>query len=232
MTAADSFERHGFASLRGLLDGAQCAQLIGQLPAITGPGSRTLLAQAWCSNLARQMLGAETMAGILPAGHVAVQCTLFEKSEAVNWLVPVHQDLSVPVAQRTDAEGMRAWSQKEDGWYVQPQAAALEQLVALRVHLDDCGADDGPLYVVPGSHKQGVIPAQEASLLRAHEQPCLAKAGDVLAMRPLLLHRSSKSNGASRRRVLHFLFGPASMPQGIEWREQEGACYESCRRNN
>lgn len=191
-----------------------------------------MLAQAWCAKLARQMLGAEAMAGILPAGHVAVQCTLFEKSEAVNWLVPVHQDLSIPVALRTDAGGMRAWSQKEDGWYVQPAPAALEQLVALRVHLDECGADDGPLYVVPGSHMQGVIPAKEASLLRAHEQPCLAKAGDVLAMRPLLLHRSSKSYGAGRRRVLHFLFGPASMPQGIEWREQEGVCYESCRHNN
>jgi len=218
--------------VRGLLDAAQCALVIGQLPSISGAGSRALLAQPWCAGLAAQLLGSEVLAGILPAGHVAVQCTLFEKSESVNWLVPVHQDLSIPVRERIDAEGLRGWSLKEDGWYVQPPKAVLEQMVAVRVHLDDCGADDGPLYVVPGSHSQGVISAPDASAMRAREQACIAMAGDALAMRPLLLHRSSKSSGASRRRVLHFLFGPAFIPQGIEWREQEGVPYESCRHNN
>jgi len=232
MNAADSFQRHGFVSLHGLLDEAQCAQLIGQLPTISGAGTRALLGQPWCAGLARRLLASDALAGILPDGHIAVQCTFFEKSEAVNWLVPVHQDLSIPVRERVGAEGVRAWSRKEDGWYVQPPLALLEQLVAVRVHLDECGADDGPLFVVPGSHKQGVIHARDAAPMRVREQACLATAGDALAMRPLLLHRSSKSSGASKRRVLHFLFGPASMPQGIEWREQEGVCYESCRRNN
>ncbi|MTW12109.1 phytanoyl-CoA dioxygenase [Pseudoduganella eburnea] len=226
------FQRHGFDIVPGLLDAAQCAQLMGHLPSISGPGSRALLAQSWCAELAAQFLDSPAMAGILPAGHMAVQCTLFEKSESVNWLVPVHQDLSIPVRRRTDADGMRGWSLKEDGWYVQPPLAILEQLVAVRLHLDTCAAEDGPLYVVPGSHTQGVISAQNAAALRAGERACPARAGDVLAMKPLLLHRSSKSSGASRRRVLHFLFGPASMPQGIEWREQEGVCYESCRHNN
>jgi ectoine hydroxylase-related dioxygenase (phytanoyl-CoA dioxygenase family) len=191
-----------------------------------------LLAQAWCAGLARQILATDAVAGILPAGHIAVQCTFFEKSETVNWLVPVHQDLSIPVRERSGAAGLKGWSHKEDGWYVQPPVGLLEQLVAVRVHLDDCGADDGPLYVVPGTHRKGIIGPQAAAEMRSGELVCLARAGDALVMRPLLLHRSSKSTGASRRRVLHFLFGPASMPQGIEWREQEGACYESCRHNN
>lgn len=232
MNAADLFQRHGFVSLPGLLDEVQCAQLIGKLPTISGAGARALLAQPWCASLARRLLASNGLAGIVPTGHVAVQCTFFEKSEAVNWLVPVHQDLSIPVRERIEAEGLRGWSLKEDGWYVQPPLAVLEQLVAVRIHLDECGTDDGPLYMMPGSHAQGVINARDAASMRVHEQAFLAKAGDALAMRPLLLHRSSKSNGTSRRRVLHFLFGPASMPQGIEWREQEGVCYESCRRNN
>lgn len=232
MEAAESFRRLGFASLRGLIDRAECAQLIGQLPSVSGAGSRTLLAHAWCAELAGRLLVSDALAGILPEGHIAVQCTFFEKSGAVNWLVPVHQDLSIPVRHRTGAEALRGWSLKEDGWYVQPPTALLQQMVAVRLHLDECGADDGPLYVVPGSHEQGIIDASNASRLRAGERACLANAGDALAMRPLLLHRSSKSCGTSRRRVLHFLFGPAFMPQGIEWREQEGVSYESCRRNN
>jgi hypothetical protein len=37
-------------------------------------------------------------------------------------------------------------------------------------------------------------------------------------MRPLILHASSKSTELSQRRVLHFVFGPAKLPLGLEWR--------------
>jgi hypothetical protein len=39
----------------------------------------------------------------------------------------------------------------------------------------------------------------------------------VLVMRPLLLHASSKATSLTPRRVLHFLFGPPSLPLGLEW---------------
>lgn len=38
-----------------------------------------------------------------------------------------------------------------------------------------------------------------------------------MAMRPLLLHASSKATGTSWRRVLHFVFGPAALPHGLAW---------------
>jgi hypothetical protein len=37
--------------------------------------------------------------------------------------------------------------------------------------------------------------------------PCTADVGDVLILRPLLLHRSSPSQGAGQRRVLHVVYG-------------------------
>jgi hypothetical protein len=36
--------------------------------------------------------------------------------------------------------------------------------------------------------------------------PCAATAGDVLVLRPLLLHRSSPSRGDGQRRVLHVVY--------------------------
>ena len=39
----------------------------------------------------------------------------------------------------------------------------------------------------------------------------------MMLMRLLLLHASSKATGASRRRVLHFLFGPPRLPLGLAW---------------
>lgn len=207
--------------LRGLLDRARCAHLVDRLPSAAGPGCRTLLTQPWCTSLAAQLLHCDALAAIVPAGHVAVQCTLFEKSESINWLVPVHQDLSIPVDARCEAEGWRGWSRKDDGWYAQPPLSVLEQLVAVRVHLDDCSEEDGPLHVVPGSHRLGIVASAAVAAMRDSEQACLASAGDAFVMSPLLLHRSSKSTGTSKRRVLHFLFGPACLPEGLEWRKQE-----------
>lgn len=129
-----------------------------------------------------------------------------------NWLVPVHQDLSIPVAKCLDHPDLRGWSEKEGSVFVQPPVALLERLVALRVHLDACSEGDGPLQFIPGSHLAGRIGPEDARLKRQAGPvvSCLMEQGDVLAMRPLVLHASSKAEGSSRRRVLHFVFGPAS----------------------
>jgi len=225
--AAAEFARHGFAVIPGVADAGRCEWYAAQISADGTAGSRSLLSQAWCAELADSLASAPALRGVLPPGHVVVQCTFFEKSEYVNWLVPVHQDLSIPVRERVDDTVLCGWSRKEDGWYVQPPAGLLEQMVAVRLHLDPCGAGDGPVHVVPGSHQQGTISPQEAVAMRQNEVACLAAPGDVLVMRPLLLHRSSKATGNSRRRVLHFLFGPAELPHGLEWPKRGGWQYET-----
>jgi hypothetical protein len=150
---------------------------------------------------------------------VAVQCTLFDKSPRANWLVALHQDLSIPVGDRVPHPELTGWSRKEGVLHVQPPASLLETLVAVRVHLDDSTADGGPLRVVPGSHRDGRFTESGASARRAErgETECLVGKGGVLLMRPLLLHASSKASRPSRRRVLHFLFGPAGLPYGLRW---------------
>jgi hypothetical protein len=45
-----------------------------------------------------------------------------------------------------------------------------------------------------------------------------ASRGGALAMRPLILHASSKATSLASRRVLHFVFGPPKLPLGLEWR--------------
>lgn len=232
MSAAPDFARRGFAVIPGVASTGQCERYAAQISAHGTAGSRTLLSQAWCGELADSLVSAPALRGLIPPGHVAVQCTCFEKSESVNWLVPVHQDLSIPVRERLDHASLRGWSRKDDGWYVQPPAGVLEQMVAVRLHLDPCGATDGPVHVVPGSHLQGSISSQDAVAMRRNELACLAQVGDALVMRPLLLHRSSKATGASRRRVLHFLFGPAELPHGLEWPKRGGWQYETDRHNS
>jgi ectoine hydroxylase-related dioxygenase (phytanoyl-CoA dioxygenase family) len=156
---------------------------------------------------------------LVPAELVAVQCTYFEKSAARNWLVPWHQDLSIPVAERVDDPALRGWTEKEGSLFVQVPAEILEQMVAVRVHLEACTVHDGPLRVVSGSHRRGRLTPEAAVEIRAQgeEVVCPTERGDALVLRPLLLHASAKATGTSRRRVLHFLFGPRTLPHGLRW---------------
>jgi Phytanoyl-CoA dioxygenase (PhyH) len=113
---------------------------------------------------------------------------VFNKSGAANWFVPWHQDRA------------------EDGQ--DRPVAALERTVALRIHLDDCDENCGPLEVVPGSHVHGRLEAGAISDHVAAASPllCLAVRGDILAMRPLLIHRSQRAKVPAARRVIHVEF--------------------------
>lgn len=226
--ASADFAADGCQFVAGLLDPAACAALAPRLVELEpgSAGTRCLLSEAWCRQLARQLAAHPVVAAVLPPDAVALQCTLFEKSVERNWLVPMHQDLSVPVAERVDHAQLRGWSTKEGRLQVQPPAALLQRLVALRLQVDDCGADDGPLRVLPGTHLAGRLDEVAASSLRRApphgERACTARSGQGWLMRPLLLHASSRARGCSRRRVLHFVWGPADPPLGLRWPQPAG----------
>jgi len=216
---AIALEIDGFAMLPALLEGVEVERIAAALARRPATGARELLAEPWCAGLARQLQSDARLGGAIPATHVPVQCTAFEKSVDYNWLVAVHQDLAIPVAGRVDDAALRGWSNKGGTWFVQPPVGVLQQLVALRLHVDDCGPDDGPLRVVPGSHGDGLLD-DAAAIARRDARgtvACPVPRGAAMLMRPLLLHASSKATGASRRRVLHFLFGPPHLPHGLAW---------------
>ncbi|MDG3007970.1 phytanoyl-CoA dioxygenase family protein [Paludisphaera mucosa] len=213
-------EAQGFEIVERVLGTDACETLAASAVAAgrSSAGTRNLLAEPWCRSLAEALRPA--LARLIPASFAGVQCTYFEKSRKGNWLVPMHQDLSIAVSERVEHPDLRGWSEKEGGLFVQPPDSLLAELLAVRVHLDPCGLDDGPLRVVPGSHRLGRIDAESLPAVRraTPEVACVVDRGGVLVMRPLLLHASSKATGTGRRRVLHFLFGPAEPPCGLRWR--------------
>ncbi|HEY1212741.1 MAG TPA: hypothetical protein VGE93_03820, partial [Bryobacteraceae bacterium] len=81
--------------------------------ALQGVGSRRLLETRWCQALARRLAGEPRLSVVMPVAGRAVQCTLFEKRLDQNWLVALHQDLSIPVAERIDNDRCTGWSVKE-----------------------------------------------------------------------------------------------------------------------
>ncbi len=201
----NEFEETGAHRIRNLLSHSElrALQRLNRTPP-SRAGNRALLLQPWCKALAARLMS--RLMSRLPqlSQLAAVQCTLFEKSASRNWRVPPHQDLSLPVAMnsvtaRTTSDGLRI---------ARADAETLAASVAIRVHLDGCGANDGPLRMVLGTHRNGVLTQVKISetIHRQRVDLQIASSGDAWLMSPLLIHASSKATGNSRRRVLHFLF--------------------------
>ncbi|OWK35871.1 hypothetical protein FRUB_08434 [Fimbriiglobus ruber] len=195
--------------------------LLAELTRVQG-GVRDVLARVPAVREWAASSGARRWAeAILGPDCVAVNALLFDKADGRNWKVPYHQDVTVRFRRRIDLPGFGPWWEKAGVPHVWPPAAVVERVVALRVHLDDCGPENGPLRVLPGSHRTGVLSdeAIDAWKSRVPEVACHARAGDVLVMRPLLLHASSAAALPDRRRVIHVEYAALDLPGGLEWYE-------------
>jgi len=168
-------------------------------------GARHVLGCAPIAAVARDARLLAIASRWLHAPALPFKATLFDKNPQANWLVAWHQDTALPLAERSVRSGWGPWSNKAGILYAHAPASALECVIALRVHLDDSTADNGPLRVLPGTHRLGVLTDAQ---VHEHAQAvapveCCAPAGDVIAMRPLIIHASSKCANAQPRRVLH-----------------------------
>jgi ectoine hydroxylase-related dioxygenase (phytanoyl-CoA dioxygenase family) len=101
---------------------------------------------------------------------------------------------------------------KDGVHYAHAPACALDQILALRLHLDDSTAQSGPLRVLPGTHTLGVLTDEAIHRLSLEISPvdCLVPAAGILAMRPLIVHASSKSQSPLPRRVLHIEYASST----------------------
>jgi ectoine hydroxylase-related dioxygenase (phytanoyl-CoA dioxygenase family) len=152
---------------------------------------------------------------------IPVRGLFFDKTPEANWPVLWHQDLTIAVAERHDVQGWGPWSVKAGIVHVEAPGALLATMLTIRLHLDDCGADNGPLRVLPGSHRLGRLDRKRIEDLRREipEVTCNAPAGAAVLMRPLILHASSPASAPSHRRVIHLEYARAdALPCPLSWR--------------
>lgn len=148
-----------------------------------------------------------------------VRVVRFDKTAEANWMVPWHQDRTIAIQERQEAQGFGPWSVKAGVHHVEPPVELLERMLTLRLFVDACGEDQGPVEIALGSHRQGRVAAGEVAAVAA-ARPVLVATGDVadvLAMHPLALHRSAKSRSAARRRVLHVDYAADALPEPLRW---------------
>jgi hypothetical protein len=221
MTLADQIEQHGFAIVPDVLPTAEVNKLVGVLGEVPGAGRRGLLGLPGVAQLAHSARFLDLVRSCIPSEPRPVRAIYFDKSPDTNWLVAWHQDLTLAVRGRFDVPGFTAWSVKDGVDHVQAPVELLEQMVTVRLHLDDSDESNGTLRVLPGTHRLGRFAAERIQELRQEcsEVVCRAAAGDALVMRPLLLHASSRSQSNRHRRVLHIEYAGFELPKPLEWYE-------------
>lgn len=115
---------------------------------------------------------------VLGAHAVAVRGLLFDKTPEANWKVPWHQDRTIAVKTRVNAPDFGPWSTKAGVLHVQSSVFVLENMLAVRIHLDDCGESNGPVRVIPGSHLRGRLSTgQVVQISTAPAVSCAVAAG-------------------------------------------------------
>jgi hypothetical protein len=161
----------------------------------------------------------DALAVVLGPRFGLVRILFFDKPPQQTWALPWHKDLTIAVRNnRLPSASFAKPTRKAGVPHVEAPLGVLESMVTARLHLDDVTDENGPLKVIPGSHRTG----KELTLDLAPPRVLHARRGDVLLMRPLVAHCSGKSHPdtARHRRVLHLEFAASvDLPDGYAWHD-------------
>lgn len=224
MTPKLTFEEHGVEIRRGVLSEGDIQFVISDISLesdkLRHGGIRNL--EKKFASIARlasdlSLLG---MAKVLLGGTPRlVRALFFDKTPDRNWFVTWHQDKTVTLNKRADIDGWGPWSLKDGVCHVQPPCSVLDQMIAVRLHVDPCDEESGCLKIIPGTHRLGILRQEAIDEIVATSRAvaCVVSAGDAVLMRPHVLHSSSKLVRQLHRRVVHLEYSDFELPQGICW---------------
>jgi ectoine hydroxylase-related dioxygenase (phytanoyl-CoA dioxygenase family) len=225
----EAFFELGYAIAPRILDEAQITELqkatefdnAGSTHARDGRpyANRAALSIQAIADLSRSEQVLAVVSQVLPDKPFAVRAILFDKVVGANWKIPWHQDITIPVKERHEVDGYGPWSIKEGSPHTQAPTRVLQNMVAIRLHLDDCLAENGPLRVVPRSHLTGRMRKADIPLLEPtrNSKDLICKRGDAILMSPLTVHASSPATSPSHRRVIHIEYACCDLDNPLEW---------------
>lgn len=229
----NQLEDDGFAVLPEVWDSGQVEAMLGGLTAVLQPdqeatsirsregtvyAARNLLT-LWpgCATVWLQTPLPEILAVALGSRFGLVRVLYFDKPPDRTWTLPWHKDLTIAVRDnQLPSAQFRKPTTKVGVPHVEAPTALLENMLTVRIHLDPMTEENGPLKVLPGSHRTG----KKLHLDQGRPHTLQVERGDVLLVRPLVAHCSAASHPGTRlhRRVLHLEFaGSPELPDGYAW---------------
>jgi hypothetical protein len=141
-------DREGYGIVESVFAENELTDVLETMKSLTIPrspaGIRHVMSQPAVSEIAHSGRMLALARSVVGKGAFPFRATLFDKSPNSNWLVAWHQDTALPLRKKQEAAGWGPWPVKDGVIYGHAPARALEQVVALRVHLDNSNKDNGP----------------------------------------------------------------------------------------
>ncbi len=115
------------------------------------------------------------------------------------------------------------WHQDNPYWAF--DCAHLDRLTSVQIYLDEATVENGCLWVIPGSHRDGSVPGHQdrgvmgrlyTDLERFEGEapvPLTAPGGSIVFFHGDLIHGSQTNRSAECRRALVFTYQPAGLPR-------------------
>ena len=144
-----------------------------------------------------------------------ISSTYYNKPPASKWALDFHQDTRINLTQKIAGDNVLLWTKQKEFYRGQPSAAVLEQIFAIRLHLDSADAENGALQIIPNSHQLGYLSAHS---IQKGAITINAEPGDALLLRPLLLHASGYNRSETQRGVIHLEFSNLNLPWYEDYR--------------
>lgn len=214
--AAEECAKLAAAIEAGLAEEAEAAGLRTQRQTLYG--GRNLLRLREVRECWRRPALVTLLGEVLGGEFGLVRALYFDKPPGATWSLAWHRDRTIAVAEHRDDLGpFRCPTLKAGVPHVEAPRELVAAMLTLRIHLDPMREENGPLLVLPGSHLE-----DEDEPAGREGVAILSAAGDVLAMRPLLLHasRAPQPGCPLHRRLLHLEFAPSpQLPAGFRWRD-------------
>ena len=215
------FRDGGFAVADLQLSEPQCDHVALSIPPWNGGRKRVrgLLTHPTVLQFLRHQKIGRYLWSVVGRNLVAVDATLADNTADAGTPAPWHQDRVIAVRERLSVDGFRSWTVKAGVTFVEPPSHVLEQMLSVRVYLDDAGSESAQLRVIPGSHESGRVEDEEIDAIASagNALDVSLSRGSIVVMRPLLLHASPFASAPAHRRVLQIEFAPAESIWPLQW---------------
>ncbi len=115
------------------------------------------------------------------------------------------------------------WHQDSPYWAF--ECDHLDRVVSVGLYLDDANRENGCLWLIPGSHLQGLLPGLKEkgqlaqlytdldALEAPHPVPVEGPAGTVIFFHADIVHGSEANRSDAGRRAVYFSYQPAGLPR-------------------
>ncbi len=149
----------GYEIIQRCFSNQECNELLTTLASVSRSraGARHLMANTAVAAVANDPRLIDLVRPWLGNDAIPFRATLFEKSFETNWLISWRQDTPCHWPNSSISPVWGPWSVKAGVNYAHAPASVLTRVIALRLHLDQSAEENGPLRVIPGSYRAGVL---------------------------------------------------------------------------